>query len=115
MEPMITGPDGRFRFEGVKAGKYRLTAERTGYVRQSYRQRSLNSNLSTAVVTGDEQATENLVFGVIPGSVISGAVGDSHGNVVPGMRVMAYSVFGFRDSRHLGTGFHVAITDDRGE
>ena len=39
--PVITGKDGAFRFDGLKAGKYQLRAERLGYVAQNYAQRAL--------------------------------------------------------------------------
>src|ERR1700676_2004917 len=115
VDPAITGPDGRFLFAGLKAGKYGLSAERTGFVRQSYQQRSLTVNLSTGVVTGDHESTENLIFGLIPGGVIAGTVTDTRGNPVPGMRVLAYRVVGLGAERHATTSFYYAITDDRGE
>jgi len=115
VDPVVTGPDGRFEFTGLKAGKYGLNAERAGFARQSYRQRSLAVNLSTGIVTGEHESTENLVFGLIPGGVIAGTVTDTRGNPVPGMRVLAYRVTGFGAERHVETGFHYAVTDDRGE
>lgn len=115
VDPVVTGPDGRFEFTGLKAGKYGLNAERTGFVRQSYQQRSLAVNLSTGIVTGEHESTENLVFGLIPGGVIAGTVTDTRGNPVPGMRVLAYRVVGFGAERHAETAFHYAVTDDRGE
>lgn len=115
MDPVTTGPDGRFRFEGLKAGKYGLNAERTGFVRQSYQQRSLAVNLSTGIVTGEHESTENLVFGLIPGGVIAGTITDTRGNPVPGMRVLAYRVVGLGAERRATTSFMFAVTDDRGE
>jgi hypothetical protein len=115
VDPVITGPDGRFRFDGLKAGKYGLNAERTGFVRQSYKQRSLAVNLSTGIVTGEHESTENLVFGLIPGGVIAGTVTDTRGNPVQGMRVLSYRVVGFGAERHTTTVVGAATTDDRGE
>jgi hypothetical protein len=115
VDPVITGPDGRFRFDGLKAGKYGLAAERTGFVRQSYQQRSLAVNLSTGIVTGEHESTENIVFGLIPGGVIAGTVTDTRGNPVQGMRVLAYRVMGLGAERRVAPSFNAAITDDRGE
>lgn len=33
-----TGPDGAFRFDGVRPGKYQLSAERRGFASQQYQQ-----------------------------------------------------------------------------
>jgi hypothetical protein len=115
MDPVITGSDGRFRFAGLKEGKYGLSAERLGFVRQGYQQRSLAVNLSTGIVTGEHESTEDLVFGLIPGGVISGTVTDTRGNTVPGMRVLAYRVMGLGAERRAAATFGVATTDDRGQ
>src|SRR5579871_3997649 len=103
VSPVVTGPDGRFRFEELNPGKYGLTAERNGYGQQRYRQRSLSTNLSTAIVTGEHEVTENLVFDLIPESVISGTVTDRRGHFVPGMRILAYPVVGAGESRRALT------------
>ncbi len=115
VDPVVTGPDGHFRFDGLKAGKYGLNAERTGFVRQSYKQRSLAVNFSTGIVTGEHESTENLVFGLIPGGVIAGTVTDTRGNPVQGMQVFAYRLAGFGAERHTTTIAGAATTDDRGE
>jgi hypothetical protein len=115
MDPVVTGPDGRFRFAGLKPGKYGLTAERLGFVRQSYKQRSLAVNFSTGIVTGERESTEDLIFGLIPGGVIGGTVTDTRGNPVPGMRVLAYRVVGLGTARHASSSFSQAMTDDLGQ
>ncbi|MEQ1885888.1 MAG: carboxypeptidase-like regulatory domain-containing protein [Bryobacteraceae bacterium] len=114
-ETLTTGRDGKFRFEGLKQGKYGLRAERNGFGRQSYRQRSLYANLSTGIVTGEHETTENLVFGLIPESVISGTITDGRGNPVPGLRVLAYPISGVGENRRAVATFRAGISDDRGE
>ena len=109
----ITGADGRFHFDGLRAQKYRLEAERPGYAAQSFGMRALYEQYNTAIVTGEGQPTGNLVFRIIPSGVIAGTVSDVGGYPVPGMTVAALQVSGFgvrrRIIRTIG-----ASTDDRG-
>lgn len=113
-DPEVTGVDGKFRFTGVKQGKFPLAAEKVGFGRQSYRQRSLMTNLSTGIVTGEGQPTENLVFGMIPGGVIAGSVSDTQGNPVTGMSVLVYRVVGVGDERRAELQLFGDRTDDQG-
>jgi hypothetical protein len=115
VDPVVTGTDGRFQFTGLRQGKYGLSAERIDFSRQAYQQRSLLVNLSTGIVTGEHERTEDLVFGLIPGGVITGTVTDNRGNPVPGMRVLAYRVVGLGAERHVAPYFAPATTDDRGQ
>jgi hypothetical protein len=114
-DPEVTGPDGKFRFVGFKQGVFPLVAEKVDFGRQSYQQRSLMTNLSTGIATGEGQSTENLVFGMIPGGVISGLVRDTKGNPVPGMSVMVYRVVGVGDERHAELQQFGDRTDDQGQ
>jgi hypothetical protein len=111
---VVTGPDGRFRFDGLKEGKYSLRAERLGFEPQGYRARSLATPYSTAVVTGEHQSTENLVFAMIPGGVIRGTVTDTRGDPVAGLFVQAFRVVGLGSQRHV-SGAWSGYTDDRGD
>jgi hypothetical protein len=111
---VVTGPEGRFRFEGLTAGKYSLEAERNGYVQQQYGQRVLFAMYSSAVVVGEGQETEGLVFRLIPGAAITGVVTDEKNEPVAGLQVMAY--------RRRGRGEHQKLmpvgraqTNDLGE
>ncbi len=110
---VITGANGRFRFDGLRAQKYQLTTERPGYATQRFGQRALYQQYATAIVTGEGQPTENLVFRIIPSGVITGTVTDARGDPVPGMTVAALQVSGFgvrrRIVRTIGSS-----TDDRG-
>jgi Carboxypeptidase regulatory-like domain len=68
---VIAGAHGRFRFDGPRVQKYILTAERPGYATQAFGQRALYQQFSTAIMTGEGQATDNLVFRLIPSAVIT--------------------------------------------
>src|SRR5207244_8014884 len=52
---IVAGDDGRFVFEGLAAGKYSLSATRTGYLHEAYNQ---HGGFSVAIVTGKGQDTE---------------------------------------------------------
>jgi Carboxypeptidase regulatory-like domain len=56
---IVAGDDGRFVFEGLAAGKYSLSATRTGYVHEAYKQ---HGGFSVAIVTGRGQDTAHLAF-----------------------------------------------------
>lgn len=110
---LLTGPDGRFRFEGIPAGPYELSAERNGFSRQSYGQKTLSAGAATAVVVGAEENTADLVFRLIPGAVIAGAVTDAAREPLPGMTVYPILIHGQGAQRRVRLGAP-ATTDDRG-
>jgi hypothetical protein len=108
-----TGPDGRFRFEGLAKGKYSLSAERLGFIRQSYKARALYRQYSTAIAVGETEATENLTFPLIPGAVITGYATDQRGEPVSGLLIRAYRIVGLGQQRRA-TASPTGSTDDRG-
>ncbi|MBZ5634097.1 MAG: carboxypeptidase-like regulatory domain-containing protein [Acidobacteriia bacterium] len=111
--PVITGKDGAFRFDGLKAGKYQLHAQRLGYVAQFYAQRALHQNLTTGIVTGEHESTGGIVFRMIPSAVIAGYVRDSIGEPVVEASIQVIRIIGIGRNRHLGTVVSTS-TDDRG-
>src|SRR5215475_7835636 len=66
---------GRFWFAGLDAGKYRLAAERQGFLRQAYGQRKFSGS-GTPLLVGDGQNVKGLVFKLNPQGVITGKVLD---------------------------------------
>jgi hypothetical protein len=109
----VTGPDGRFRFDGVPAGKYGLTAERLGFAQQAYNQRCIGQGYASAIVAGEGEATDALVFKMIPGAVITGAVVNSNGDPVPRLTVQVVRAVG-RGARRRQQRHFWGSTDDRG-
>lgn len=107
---VTTGANGAFRFDGVRAGKYQLSAERRGFASQQYQQ---HENLSTAIVAGPGLDSGNLVFRVVPDASFSGRIADEQGDAVRNARVML-----IRET--LGEGRAIkaivanATTDDQG-
>jgi hypothetical protein len=109
----ITGADGRFRFDGVPAGKYTLSTERLGFTPQAYNQRRLGQGYASAIVAGEGEATDALVFKMIPGAAITGTVVDSNGDPVPYLVVQAVRAVG-RGARRRQQRSMWGSTDDRG-
>jgi len=77
--------EGRFSFENVEPGTYRLSGERPGFVRQSYGARSSFSS-GTPLSVSAGQNIKDLDFKLTPQGVITGKVLDDEGEPVP--RVM---------------------------
>ena len=75
----VTSSDaGAFSFDGLPVGKYRLVAQRRGYMALAYEQ---HGEYSTAIAVGPGLASTDLIFkfltaeGVIAGTVTDGSQG----------------------------------------
>ena len=82
-----TGPDGHFAFDHLSATKYALTGSRRGFITASYDE---HEQYSTAIVTGEGLASENLILRLVPEAVISGVVTEDSGDPVENARVSLY-------------------------
>lgn len=111
---MQTGEDGRFRFDGLPAGKYHLTAEPPTGGGQEYGTRSLSAGFGTAVATGPEFHSDNLVFQLIPAGAIGGRVLDAEGEPAEGVLVQLFAIHMLRGKRSV-LFWGSRHTDDRGE
>lgn len=107
---MITAEDGRFEFNRLNAGKYTLQGARRGFIPTAYEQ---HEQFNTAIVTGAELDTENLLLRLVPVATITGRVLDESGEPVRNAGVRFY-----RENHNLGvskiTAFSFASTDDQG-
>lgn len=105
---------GRFAIQNVPPGRYRLGAERNGYLRMHYGQR--RPNQPGAVLTLEPgQRVDNIVFNMVPFGVISGRVVDEDGEPMSRVRMAAMRlnfINGRRELAPVGSG---AGTDDRGQ
>jgi uncharacterized surface anchored protein len=88
MRSVDTDDQGRFTFTGLDAGKYRLSAERQGFLRQSYGQRKYSGGGSPILVS-DGQTVKGLLFKLNPQGVITGKVLDEDGEPLAGVQVRA--------------------------
>jgi hypothetical protein len=75
----IGGEDGRFRFAGLAAGKYLLSAQARGYLGEAFDQ---HGAYSTAIAVGPGLDSEHLLFRLHPQAVIHGRVTDERGDPV---------------------------------
>ncbi len=111
---ILTGEDGRFRFDGLAAGKYQLTAEPPAGGRQPYGTRSLSSGFGTAVAAGPEFHSDNLVFQLITPGAIGGRVLDAEGEPAEDVLVQLFATRILRGKRSV-LYWGSRRTDDRGE
>lgn len=107
---VLTGEDGRFIFEGVSPSKYRLSASKHGFVTQAYEQHDI---FSTAIAVGPGLISQDLVFRMTPGAILSGMVTDESGEAVRQAQIKLFrdqDADGIRSTRQQA----IANTDDRG-
>jgi len=84
---VVTGEDGHFEFYSLNRGKYSLEGARRGFISAAYEQ---HEQFSTAIVTGADFSTENLVLRLTPLAFVSGKVIDESGEPVRKARVFLY-------------------------
>jgi Carboxypeptidase regulatory-like domain len=78
--------EGKFLFEEVSAGTYVLSAQRTGYINQSYGAKSPGSGMTPLKLDGG-QVMKDLVFKLVPQGMIFGRVVDDDGDPLPNFTV----------------------------
>jgi hypothetical protein len=74
-----TAEGGRFSFTGLPAGKFSLNGAKRGYISASYEH---HEQYATAIVTGPELKTDELLLRLDPMAVMSGHVRDENGEPV---------------------------------
>lgn len=77
-----TAEDGRFVFENLEAGSYRLMADKAGFLPASYGAKRPNTP-GQPVAVGAGSSIEGIEFQLIPQGVISGRVVDEEGEPLP--------------------------------
>jgi Carboxypeptidase regulatory-like domain len=93
---MITNESGRFEFDHIPAGKYSLVGAKRGFLTTAYEQ---HEQFSTAIVTGREFDTTQLVLRLTPMASIEGKVVDEAGDPVRQGQVTLY-----RENKEMGFG-----------
>jgi hypothetical protein len=83
-----TDEAGRFSFTGLAAGRYQLSAERQGYLRQAYGARKYNTS-GTPIILKEDQKMRDVAIRMSPQSVIVGKVVDEDGDPMEGIEVRA--------------------------
>ena len=109
----LTDDQGVFDFTELPAGRYTVTASKSGFVSLAYGQRRpLQAGIPLQLLDG--QQLKGIDFRLPRGSVIAGQILDQDGEAMPGVivRVMRYQYLqGERRLTPAGT----AQTDDRGQ
>ncbi|HWN74866.1 MAG TPA: carboxypeptidase-like regulatory domain-containing protein [Candidatus Udaeobacter sp.] len=105
-----TAGGGRFEFAGLPAGKYSLDGSKRGYISASYEQ---HEQFSTAIVTGPELKTDELVLRLNPVALIGGHVRDEVGEPVRHAQVALF-LDNHRGGMNRVTRLVVSSTDDAG-
>lgn len=86
-----TDDDGRFRFEGLAAGTYMLSAAKPGYVQAFYGSTHAGRGPGVPIAVADAQRVD-LTLRILPGAAITGTVTDAHGNPAPGVPMAAVEI-----------------------
>ncbi len=111
---VTTESDGKFSFQSVKPGQYRVRAVRNGYAVQEYGQPAV-FGIGAVIIVTSGQVKKDVTFRLIPDGAVSGRVMDSNANPIAGMQVslmrQVYSLTGQLGRASEGS----AVTDDRGE
>jgi hypothetical protein len=84
----VADDEGRFSFSNLAAGKYQLSASHRGYLNQSYQQ---HETFSTAIAVGPDLPSQDLLFPMIPQSIIYGTITDEAGEPVRRARVRVFA------------------------
>jgi protocatechuate 3,4-dioxygenase beta subunit len=109
----VTDAGGKFAFRNVPPGRYRLTAERDGYLRAEYGQRNLRSpGIPLTVAPGQEYP--GILLSLTPGGAMTGRVFDRFGEPLNKAVVQAFK-YSYQEGRRVLTAVQTATTNDLGE
>jgi protocatechuate 3,4-dioxygenase beta subunit len=111
---VTTDADGSFTFGDIQPGQYRIIAERDGYIRQEFGQRSY-TGVGTAITAGAGQNLTNINFQLVPAGTIAGRILDEDGEPLAGVQVQALTYVYDNGSRVLAPGGRQVQTNDLGE
>jgi hypothetical protein len=107
---MVSSEDGHFEFIQVAKGKYSLEGAKRGFIAAGYNQ---HEQYSTAIVTGADVPTEDLILRLVPMAVLSVKILDESAEPLRKASVMLY-----REDRSSGVrriiGRMSSSTDDLG-
>jgi len=108
---VITAENGRFTFGPLYRGKFSLEGAKRGFIPAAYEQ---HEQFSTAIVTGTDFNTEDLVLRLTPLAQLSGKVIDESGDPIRKANVTLYM-----ENHQAGMNRTVPVgndsTDDQGE
>ncbi len=104
---------GRFEIKDLAPGKYYLSAQRNGFVQQTYGQTTPESSGKAVTLTPGQKLTD-ITFKLVPASVISGHVTDEDGEPVVYAEVTAMH-FAYVNGQRRLVASRGGATNDLGE
>lgn len=113
MSIAVSDKGGHFSIDRLPPGKYLLTLERSGFIKQAYGQRSAD-HAGAILVLRAGQDMDDLIFRLQPTGVISGTVTDEDGEPLPHATVRAFTVTSVQGKTELKGGGSYS-TNDLGE
>lgn len=112
-----TDDRGAFAFQGLPAGRFELQAFKPAYLRGSYGA-SRPERAGTPIVVADGETKAGLAIRIVRGGVITGAVRDARGQLVPGVDVrvlkLGYNAVTGEPTLGAASASSAVTTDDRG-
>jgi hypothetical protein len=115
---LTTGPDGRFAFAGLSAGRYSLTASRNGYLDSAEGRgrplADLASKSGAAISLAAGQEIDDVVLRLTPTGVIAGRIINERDEPMPGVQVQTLKS-SYANGHREFTDARAGFTDDRGE
>lgn len=88
VQSVVSDTDGRFLFENLRPGSYRLDAARSGYVSTMYGQKGANGREMPIVITAG-QKVKDIQIAMLPAGGISGRIVDRNGEPISRATVQA--------------------------
>jgi hypothetical protein len=109
---VATDSNGRFTITGVQPGQYQIAAERDGFIRTEYGQRTPTGNGVNVPVTANQRLTVDLKM--LQGSVVSGRVITPEGEAAAQASVEAYT-YQYSNGQRTLAEVKTTRTNDLGE
>jgi protocatechuate 3,4-dioxygenase beta subunit len=110
---VTTSNDGIFSFSGIDPGQYRIVAERDGYIRQEFGQRTY-SGTGTIISISSGQNLTNINFQLTPAGTIAGRILDEDGEPLAGVQVQSLT-YAYPNGRRTLVPGRTVETNDLGE
>jgi len=113
VQSVVSNADGRFLFENLRPGSYRLEAARSGYVLTMYGQKGANGR-ELPIVLAASQKVKDIQIAMMPAGGISGRIVDRNGEPISRATVQALKYRYTERGRTLLV-VQSVTTDDLGE